>query len=64
VPDVFIDDSEFESKWVEPGRYYLLATDSSVGRLEGLVGRSQLALVAESGGKSLFTNHPIASSGR
>ncbi len=64
VPDVFIDDSDFENKWVEPGRYYLLATDSSVGRLEGLVGRSQLALVAESGGKSLFTNHPIASSGR
>jgi 4-amino-4-deoxy-L-arabinose transferase-like glycosyltransferase len=64
VPDVFIDDSESENKWVEPGRYYLLATDSSVGRLEGLVGRSQLALVAESGGKSLFTNHPIASSGR
>jgi 4-amino-4-deoxy-L-arabinose transferase-like glycosyltransferase len=64
VPDVFIDDSEFENKWAEPGRYYLLATDSSVGRLEGLVGRSQLALVAESGGKSLFTNHPIASSGR
>jgi 4-amino-4-deoxy-L-arabinose transferase-like glycosyltransferase len=64
VPDVFIDDSDFENKWLEPGRYYLLATDSSVGRLEGLVGRSQLALVAESGGKSLFTNHPIASSGR
>jgi 4-amino-4-deoxy-L-arabinose transferase-like glycosyltransferase len=64
VPDVFIDDSDFENKWVEPGRYYLLATDSSVGRLEGLVGRSQLALVAESGGKSLFTNHPLASSGR
>ena len=64
VPDVFIDDFDFENKWAEPGRYYLLATDSSVGRLEGLVGRSQLALVAESGGKSLFTNHPIASSGR
>ena len=64
VPDVFIDDSDFENKWAEPGRYYLLATDSSVGRLEGLVGRSQLALVAESGGKSLFTNHPIVSSGR
>ena len=64
VPDVFIDDSDFENKWAEPARYYLLATDSSVGRLEGLVGRSQLALVAESGGKSLFTNHPIASSGR
>jgi len=61
VPDVFIDDFDFENKWAEPGRYYLLATDSSVGRLEGLVGRSQLALVATSGGKSLFTNHPIMS---
>jgi len=64
VPDVFIDDSGFENKWVEPGRYYLLTADPLAGRLEGLVGRSKLTLVAESGGKSLFTNHPIASSGR
>jgi 4-amino-4-deoxy-L-arabinose transferase-like glycosyltransferase len=63
VPDVFIQDSDFKNLWVEPQRYYLLATESAVGRLEDLVGRSQLTLVAESGGKFLFTNHPLASSG-
>jgi Dolichyl-phosphate-mannose-protein mannosyltransferase len=63
VPDVFIQDSDFKNLWVEPQRYYLLATESAVGRLEDLVGRSQLALVAESGGKFLFTNHPLANSG-
>jgi len=63
VPDVFIQDSDFKNLWVKPQRYYLLATDSAVGRLGDLVGRSQLALVAESGGKFLFTNHPLASSG-
>lgn len=62
VPDVFIQDSDFKNLWVEPKRYYLLATESAVGRLEDLVGRSQLALVAESGGKFLFTNHPLANS--
>jgi 4-amino-4-deoxy-L-arabinose transferase-like glycosyltransferase len=62
VPDVFIQDSDFKNLWGEPRRYYLLATGSAVGRLEDLVGRSRLALVAESGGKFLFTNHPLVSS--
>ena len=57
--DVFIQDSDFKNLWVKPQRYYLLATESAVGRLEDLVGRSQLALVSESGGKYLFTNHPL-----
>jgi 4-amino-4-deoxy-L-arabinose transferase-like glycosyltransferase len=60
VPDVFIQDSDFKNLWAQPQRCYLLATDSAVGRLEELVGRPQLALVAESGGKFLFTNHPLA----
>ena len=63
VPDVFIQDSDFKRLWAEPQRFYLLATGPAVGRLEGLVGQSQLALVAESGGKFLFTNHPLMSSG-
>lgn len=62
VPDVFIGDADFKNLWVEPRRYYLLATESAVGRLEDLVGRPQLALVAESGGKFLFTNHPLVNS--
>jgi hypothetical protein len=64
APEVFIQDSDFKNLWMEPRRYYLLATDSAVARLENLVGSSQLALVAESGGKFLFTNHPLVSTGR
>jgi len=62
VPDVFIGDSDFKRLWAEPQRYYLLATGPAVDRLGGLVGPSQLALVAESGGKFLFTNHLLVSS--
>jgi 4-amino-4-deoxy-L-arabinose transferase-like glycosyltransferase len=64
VPEVFIQDSDFKNLWMEPRRYYLLATEPAVARLESLVGASQLALVAESGGKFLFTNHPLVSTGR
>jgi 4-amino-4-deoxy-L-arabinose transferase-like glycosyltransferase len=62
VPDVFIGDADFKNLWVKPERYYLLATGSAVGRMQDLVGSSQLALVAESGGKYLFTNHPLETS--
>ena len=61
VPEVFIEDSDFKNLWTESQRYYLLATEPAVPRLENLVGASQLALVAESGGKFLFTNHPLVS---
>jgi 4-amino-4-deoxy-L-arabinose transferase-like glycosyltransferase len=63
VPDVFIQDSDLTRLWAEPQRYYLLATGPAVDRLAGLLGPSQLALVAESGGKFLFTNHPLIGSG-
>jgi 4-amino-4-deoxy-L-arabinose transferase-like glycosyltransferase len=62
APDVFIDDAEFKKLWLEPQRFYVAATDEEVRRLEGLVGQSQLAVVAESGGKFLFTNHPLINS--
>jgi hypothetical protein len=63
VPDVFIQDADFKRLWAEPQRFYLLATGPAVNRLEGLIAPSQLALVAESGGKFLFTNHPLGLSG-
>jgi len=62
APGVFIQDSDFTNLWLKPQRFYIVATQKAVGRLEELVGRQQLALVAESGGKYLFTNHPLASS--
>ena len=60
APNVFIDDSELRNLWPRPERFYIVAADSAVPRLEGLLGRQELSVVAVSGGKVVFTNHPIA----
>jgi len=60
APDVFIDDPRFRELWMKPQRFYLVTEQSAMPRLEGLVGGAQLNLVAESGGKVLLTNHPLA----
>ncbi|HET9320413.1 MAG TPA: glycosyltransferase family 39 protein, partial [Bryobacteraceae bacterium] len=56
APDVFIDDAQFADLWRQPGRYYLVANAPAVPRFEKLVEKSALHVVAESGGKYLFTN--------
>jgi 4-amino-4-deoxy-L-arabinose transferase-like glycosyltransferase len=63
APDVFIDDAKFKSLWGEHQRYYLVTFPNQVGRLEKLVGPEQLNLVAESGGKMVFTNQVIEGAG-
>ena len=42
APDVFIDDSQFKDLWVKPERYYIVAKQPAMPRLEGLVGEAQL----------------------
>ncbi len=54
--DVFIDDQDLKKRWPEAQRYYLLAEGPQVPRLEKVVGKQALHVVAESGGKFLFTN--------
>ena len=60
APNVFIDDSQFKELWLRPDRCYIVARQSAVPRLEGLVGNAQLNVVAASGGKFLLTNHPLS----
>jgi 4-amino-4-deoxy-L-arabinose transferase-like glycosyltransferase len=60
APDPFIDDAQFKELWSTPQRYYLVANDFALRRLEPLVGRDQLHIVAESGGKFVATNLPLA----
>jgi 4-amino-4-deoxy-L-arabinose transferase-like glycosyltransferase len=55
--DVFIDDRTFQRRWQGSERYYLTAEGPQQARFERLVGKTALHLVAESGGKFLFTNH-------
>lgn len=56
APDVFVNDGQFARLWSQPERYYLVAAGPALGRLEKLAGKSALHVVAESGGKYLFTN--------
>ena len=56
APQVFIDDGELQKRWAGVERYYLVAADTARPRLEGLVGRASLRVLAAAGGKSLFTN--------
>jgi hypothetical protein len=58
APAVFINDSEFQKLWLTPARYYLVADHSALPRLERLVGRAELNVVASSGGKLVLTNNP------
>ena len=60
VPDVFIDDSQFENLWLKPQRSYIVAKQNVVPQLESLVGAAHLNLVAASGGKVVLTNLPLA----
>jgi dolichyl-phosphate-mannose-protein mannosyltransferase len=64
APDVFIDNSRFQALWGKPDRAYIVANESAMLRLAGLVGQQQLNLVASSGGKAVFTNHPLPASSK
>jgi len=62
APDIFIDDAQFKTLWSSPERRYVVATDGAVGHLQELVGARALILLKDIGGKSLFTNLPLATS--
>ncbi len=55
--DVFIKDADLTRLWPQAARYYLLLEGPAVPHLDQLLGRSTLHLLAQSGGKYLFTNH-------
>ena len=62
APQVFIGDAEFKQDWLQPRRYYVFAELPAVHRLLHVVSRNDLNVVAVSGGKFLFTNHPLPDS--
>jgi 4-amino-4-deoxy-L-arabinose transferase-like glycosyltransferase len=59
APTVFPTDADLPRLWAQTDRAYLVANDPEIARLEKLVGRANLHVVAESGGKTLFTNEAI-----
>jgi 4-amino-4-deoxy-L-arabinose transferase-like glycosyltransferase len=62
APNVFIDDAQWKTLWLQPERYYLVIKQESVDRLKKLVDPKLLTVVSDSGGKLLLTNHPLSSS--
>jgi len=62
APNVFIDDFQMKELWSGSDRYYLVAGHSALPRLSALVGRHKLNVVAQSGGKFVFTNLPLPNS--
>lgn len=58
APDVWLTDAQMPAYWNSPERTYLLAERPAVARYEKLLGRENLHLVKESGGKFLFVNQP------
>ena len=59
APNVFLDDSQFRELWIEPERAYLVASESRIPGLAGLVGQERLIVVASSGGKVVLTNQTL-----
>ncbi len=60
APNVFIDDQQWKTMWLQPERCYLVITHEAVSRLEKLVDPSTMNIAVESGGKLLLTNHPLS----
>ena len=57
--DVFINDAKFATLWMTEPRFYLVCAQTSLPRLQTLVGPTNLDIVSQSGGKILLTNHPL-----
>ena len=63
APSVFIDDERFAQLWSSSACFYLVADGNRVAPLGRLGAPNNLHLVAESGGKFLFVNHPAGEPG-
>ncbi|MGA2211797.1 MAG: glycosyltransferase family 39 protein [Bryobacteraceae bacterium] len=59
APNVFIDDQQWKTLWLERDRCYLVITENAAERLKKIIDAKLLIVVAQSGGKLLLTNHPL-----
>ena len=59
-PPVFIDDRQFQSLWNSRQRYFVLSDEDEKVHLHRSAESNKLFLVAESGGKTLYSNLPLS----
>ena len=60
APNVFVNDGQFKALWLTQQRYYLVGDPPAYQRLIATVGESNFYEVAASGGKLVWTNHPVS----
>ena len=60
APPVFIDDADFSRLWHEPDQYYFVVDKPGLARMADIVPQRDLYTVKASGGKFLFSNHPMS----
>jgi Dolichyl-phosphate-mannose-protein mannosyltransferase len=60
--NVFVNDAEFRGLWFSQERYYLVGDAEAYRRLIPVIGEANFHEVAASGGKSVWTNHPLIGS--
>lgn len=59
-PSVFIDDRQFQFLWNSSDRFFVLSDGGGMSHLQQSAESSRLFLVAESGGKTLYSNQPVS----
>lgn len=59
APDVFIDDAQWKTMWLQSDRCYLVITAEHEPRVEKLVDPASLIVVGKAGGKLVLTNKPL-----
>jgi 4-amino-4-deoxy-L-arabinose transferase-like glycosyltransferase len=64
APNVFAADSDLDTLWKAKDRAYLVLEGPKVPHAEEILGKASMTLVKASGGKYLFTNHPLDGSRR
>ncbi len=64
APPVFIDDGEFVRLWHTADRYYFVVDKPGLARIGDLLPTRDIYTVKASGGKFLFSNHPIVAAPR
>src|SRR5262249_11611345 len=63
APQIFLNDSQLSQLWHQSERYYVVAYESELPRFERLAGDAGVVIVQRSGGKMLFSNHPLGTFG-
>ena len=59
APPVFIEDADFIRLWHTPDRYYFVVDKPGLARVKEIVPMNDFYTVEASGGKFLFSNHPV-----